>query len=564
MTAKSAQWLLVAAIGNVVAWCGVGAQTHPARIAPLEYGSAMFEIPPATESNTTSPRVVELLTEALRANPIVPHRVELVGDLGRCGLPAALPPLISAMSDPAPAVRAEAARAAAELGDAAAIPALKALLADGNSNVRREAIRAGAALNDGLFVITGLKDTDESIFAAACALATNEEHDELIAARLASTSMNARTIGVRALGRRGAVHHASVIAEQLDTTDTPLIVAAIDSLREIKATVYLASVRRFLDHPHPTVRRAAVMSMATLGSPQDQVSIAGQMLDDPDLSVRHAAVDLVVAYPSVELIPRIVPQLGAEHRPLNGAARRALVAAAVAPMQLAIDFAVSLLDDPDPKRREDGSFILGRARTEAGLERHIQLLKDPDWGVVHQAAESLGYIGSTNATTALAALVNVTKDQSDLRSIDSTKARAIGAAFIACARLDFQPALATARPYIPDKMNCPIEIRGPAIWAAGVLGDPEDRALADAFLSVARDTSPFETEDARFEAIKAIGNQGHLTILDAMRQEGAQNPIPRLRWMAHTVADRMAGGESSYIPPSMPAVAQTSLQDKTP
>jgi hypothetical protein len=114
---------------------------------------------------------------------------------------------------------------------------------------------------------------------------------------------------------------------------------------------------------------------------------------------------------------------------------------------------------------------------------------------------------------------------------------------------------------IPDKLDCPVVIRARAIWAAGMLGESTDATLAAKLLSVFKDTSPFESEEARFESAKAIGNMRYTPALDSMRLEGQQNPVPSLRWISHRVADRLGGVDTPYTPPSEQVVADTSILD---
>ena len=58
----------------------------------------------------------------------------------------------------------------------------------------------------------------------------------------------------------------------------------------------------------------------------------------------------------------------------------------------AVPAAQALLSDANPRRREDGSYILGHLKSDAGLEAHIALLNDSDVPVATQAAMSLGQI----------------------------------------------------------------------------------------------------------------------------------------------------------------------------
>jgi HEAT repeat protein len=128
--------------------------------------------------------------------------------------------------------------------------------------------------------------------------------------------------------------------------------------------------------------------------------MAIKMLGDADPTVRVAASDLLAAAPTPAGIGPLVEQLGVAYEPLHLSARAALLASG----PLTIDAAVKLLDHADPRRREDGSYLLGELRNDAALQRHIALMDDKDWGVVRQAAWSLGLIGRTEAIPAIAKL----------------------------------------------------------------------------------------------------------------------------------------------------------------
>jgi HEAT repeat protein len=553
-----------------VGWLALGAaiaaaQTRPAASRDLlPFGPEQFTIPPAIERNDTPPRVVQLLTNALAANPTALQRVELVRDLGQCKMASALPAVLKAASDPDPAVRAEAARSLALIGDrAAAESGLQKLLSDAVPAVRREAVRAGAALNVPSLVTAGLNDANESVFTAACAVAATAEHANQIATRMPSLSPQAKLVAVRALGRQGAVALAQLVTAQLASKDVPLTIAAIEVLGQMKAASESAAVREILGHPHPTARRAAVITMSALAGADEQIAIARRLLGDADLSVRAAAVRLLAAHPSPDLLPSLVAQLGAGHRSLGDAARDALVAAGNVDAQATISAATKLLDDADPRRREDGSFVLGRLRSDAAYERHLRLLEDPDWQLVSQAAESLGLIGRPEAAPRLAKIAARSVKAEELNLDDAAQVHAVSNAFIACGQLRYKPVLESANTVIPAKRTYSVAIRAPAIWAAGAASDADNAELASALLSVARDNGPFEADDARFEAIKAVGNMGYKPALDGLRRDAAESLHPRFRWMSHIVADRLAGTKTPYVPPEVTVTADTSIRDLT-
>lgn len=514
------------------------------------------------EVDATSPRVARLLTEALAANPTPLRRAELVHDLGLCKRPDTLAPILSALADSDGSVRAEAAEAAALVGNADAVrPGLRKLLSDADPTVRREAVIAGAMLNDSSLITPAIGDPDESVFIVACDHAIDTEQDPAIAARFSSVSLACKLAVVRALGRHRDVNYVSLVAHELNSGDLSLKIAAIQALGSMNAKSQCGAVKLLLNDEFPSVRRTAVTALSTLALPDEQVAIARTMLKDPDLSVRQAAAAIFIAHPSADDVPSLFQQLSEDYRPLHDSAREALASAALSPIQSVNESAANLLSDANPDRRIDGSYILGHSRSDLAFQEHIGLLQDKNWSVVSQAAESLGLIGRPEAGPPLAQFASQIENV-DPSSIEEDRLIAIENAFKSCGRLRFKPILPLAQRIMPQKTVYPSPLRASAIWAAGLIGDASNSQLASMCLSIANDNSPFESEDARYEAIKAIGNLHYLPALDEMRRQGKESPIPALRWIAHLVADRLAGGQPTpYIAPSIPVVAETSIRD---
>ncbi len=522
-----------------------------------------FEIPPGVLKPSTPARVIELIGKALAANPPPSRRAELVRNLGECRLPAGVPAVVGAMADPDATVRAEAARACAMIGDPSGIKALEELLKDSDPAVRAAAIRAGASLNQDSFVTAGLGDSNQDCFMAAAPHASGPAHFELIAARMASLSGSARCVAARALSRSASMEHAALVASQLSGDNVPLIVVAIESLAKSKAVLHADSVRAMLSHPHPTVRRAAVRSMRVFAEGVDQAAIATKALADEDLSVRQAACELLNANPTQEAIPVLAQQLSAGYRPLRLAAREALISGDAVAQEQVRNVAAAMLSDVDHDRRIDGSYILGHLKSDVAFERHLQLLDDGDWVIVQQVVESLGEIGRTEAAERIVKIAKRAQPDEAAGASAPNEPEAIGAAFVACGKLHYKPIFRLAREIVPQKLTSPIAIRSRAIWAAGVLGAADDGDLASALLSVANDNSPYENELARFEAIKALGNQHHLAALEELQRQSREQSIPSLRWIAYLVARRLQGGNASepYTPPTLTHIAETSIQD---
>src|SRR5689334_15222765 len=183
---------VVAAVGLLLGGaCAVGrAQATAPADGAMDFGTAGLTFPPAQVVSGHVPRTAELLGEAYRRrDPVVATRVRLVCELGTTGIPAAAPYVGEAMSDPAAAVRAEAARAAAAVGEASLLVGVEGLLKDADAEVRREAVVAACALarmnhRATAAVETGLGDRDPNVVAAAVRSAYLPAHAALVTRRL--------------------------------------------------------------------------------------------------------------------------------------------------------------------------------------------------------------------------------------------------------------------------------------------------------------------------------------------------------------------------------------------
>jgi len=244
-------------------------------------------------------------------------------------------------------------------------------------------------------------------------------------------------------------------------------------------------------------------------------------------------------------LPLLAQQLDDGDEPLRLAAREALV-----PLKDSADLAGKLLTDPDPGRREDGSYLLGKIRSDASLQAHLALLKDADWAVVAQAASSLGRIGRPEAREPIGAIV---------RSIPATASalpreqqNAFAEAVIAAARLSDDSTLPRIARLIVEL--APTDQRGPAprlraacAWAFGVLGNASDSAACDALLNVGGEF--LEQREPKVEAIKALGHLRYAPASDALKETAEASPDPQIRWMAWWACERTIGVRMKYAPP---------------
>jgi HEAT repeat protein len=289
-------------------------------------------------------------------------------------------------------------------------------------------------------------------------------------------------------------------------------------------------------------------------------------LADPDPTVRESAAKLLQAVPIAAGVAPLIEQLDDGYAPLHHAAREALVAA----KKDAVPSAVALLDHADPRRREDGSYILGKLRSDAGLERHIALLTDPDWDVVGQVATSLGEIGRQEASPAIAKLIEraptinqetVGKEPEQIR-INLSAVQAMSNAIIAAGKLRITEVLPPLIPLFPQREVQPYKLRAAIIWAFGVMGDPTDTATCDRLLPIYHDL--FESGECKFEALKALGNVGYKPAADELRSISEADPSPNFRWISYWSYRTLTGDTREYDNPVIDWMADVSINDMTP
>jgi HEAT repeat protein len=554
----------------------------------LDFGVEGLQFPPVVIVNGHAPRTAELLGEAYRRRePLVWKRTQYVADLGQVSLAAGASFVIEAMSDPAAPVRAEAARSAAQIGEASLLPHVEKLLGDTDGNVRREAVLAAGALahrhNQSTEAIArGLADPQSPVVAAALQSAWTAAHAAAVAEKLPSLPPKLQADAAVALARMKASAHAQVLLPML-AGDVVQRVAAIRAFGEIAKPGQHDAIAKMLADAHPTVRRAAVTAMGKLDRQINRGSVAIKMLEDPDPTVREAAVRVLVPVATSPALVEIARQLDTDYAPLHAAARDALVRPADdAKRAQAIATAAEMLAHANPRRREDASYVLGRLRSGAAFERHVALLKwdragaaKLDWAVIAQAAESLGLIGDARCAGELMTLVAAAPDALEgmQRPQRNDMSRAMSNALVAAARLGHRPAVAEAVRILQlNPEVCPAALRAAAAFAIGALGEAGAAGAAaatppDGVNFFAMYASPYEGRDAKFEAIKALGNLRHGPSAARLKEISETDPTPDLRWIAHWSYQRAARQASPYAPPTArrePPVAITDLPKNQP
>ena len=532
----------------------------------LDFGTEGLEFQPATIVHGHTDRTAQLLGEAYRRNdPLEWRRVRLVADLGQVGLAGAAPFVVDAMKDQSSAVRAEAARSSAMITDPP--PSLLAeavkLLDDVDANVRREAVLSAATLartlNQRTAVIErGLADPQPQVVAAALKSAWTPEHGKLIAQRLANVPKPLLADAAVAVARTKSSDDAPSLLPLLEG-DVATRATVARALGELAHPATSDALLKLLADPHPTVRREAITAVAKLDRDVNRKPLAVPLLKDPDLTVRQAATVVLTPVATSEALAAIAAQLTEDYAPLHKAARDAMSHPADDAMrQATIRTAVDLLRHADPRRREDGSYVLGRLHSADGLETHLQLLVGDltqsgktDWALVAQAAESMGLIGDARATPNLMTLVTAVPD--GLMQVPPEQRLAAGAAMgnamIALGRLGHRPALDEAVRLLSLNAlsgNVPGPVRAGSAFVIGALAERGSMPKGIKFLEIY--ASPDESPDTKLESLKALGNLRYAPAAGGLKQVAETELSPQFRGIAHWAYQRCADTTVPFVP----------------
>jgi HEAT repeat protein len=522
---------------------------------PLPFGPNVITLPEPRRINVTSPRTVELLVEELeRAGTTQDRKLELISDLARTQLPVAAVALRKAAADQDPLIRAAVAMGLGMLKDHGGHDVIARLAVDSDTQVRAEAVRAAGTLGIGDVVTRGLTDTDRTVVAAALSVC-GADASANVTSYISSSDASLRVLAIDAVARGKIVSAAEAVAAPLQgDVDVPTKVAAAGALAALRSTRHAERVTQLLADVHPTVRREATAALPGVLAGAEVPKHAIRMLADSDETVRTAAAQVLATTPGPSAVGELVKQLSSSYIPLRDAARNALVATG----DSVVPAAAKLLDDPDPRRREDGSYLLGALGSDVALERHIKLLDDTDWGVVAQAAHSLGQIAKPAAALQLQRTFDRALVVIQAKTPDSGAAATAAAhAAVSAAQLGHAPIGAKAANIIFESSTYPPNLRAAAMWAVGVVGARGEAGIVERLPALVQ--SPFEAEVVKIEAIKAVGNRklaaGQVVFDVAPKVLDSAQVSAIIHWSK----DRINGTVTPFTPPPPPYQAETSV-----
>ena len=537
----------------------------------LDYGMEGLPIPAPVFVNQTSPRTVALLVEAFAAEKVPFRRVQFVRELGESRKAEAVPTVVAALSDADDRVRLAAADAiyvlATEdsrsqtsrdtlLNNADAISRLKKLIADADPGVRSAALRALSRVElKGEAVNAALKATDQALLSAAVDCATSAEEGQTLLGRLSSVPEPLRPRALAAIGRTGPPAAAQQLA-QLATGTMPLpeLASACQAMGMLSSADVLPRLTELLGHSHSVVRREAMLALGKCATAETSRQLSIRMLGDSDATVRQAAATVLGRVLTAEVAPALIPHLADPYQPLWRASRDALEHAPAGPVrEKVIQLAGELLDNADPRRREDGSYLLGRFRSDHRYERHLQLLTDENLDLMCQVAESLGLIGRQEARAGIVALAHVADAPHAGKKIQAGVKAMIAGGRLGASELI--PECMSVLAKIPPGIYPPA--RTAAVFVIGVTATA-DSPPANSLYAVLQ--SSYDGPSTKFEAVKALGN---LRQRDALEQFAGfrDSKTAPMQWIIQWATARITGQPEQHPPTPYDWTAETSIRD---
>lgn len=334
--------------------------------------------------------------------------------LGDAGKPAAAKvlPLLGSTDE---AVRLQAVRTAAELGESSAIEPIQKL--------HDQELEKLSQLR-GDWIATPLPADFAPGYGPGAGSAQGGRQGELFQKIQAANASKLKAAGKTSL----RVTPPTELIDDASTDQLRLFAATLEALGRLGAPGALEKLKGWVDDPSPLVRTSAAVGLSTLGA--EGIAAASPGLLDPDRDVQ-GAVALALAErgaPGQAAIARVLPQLAADRMPLLSALDRAgptaevtaalikvlegggaesVVAAqllgrirareAVGPLKAA-------LDDPTSISRREALIALGRIGDVAAAEWIAKDLNHDSADVRAAAADALAGLGASPRPDALDAL----------------------------------------------------------------------------------------------------------------------------------------------------------------
>ncbi len=306
-----------------------------------------------------------------------------------------VPAITAALKDPAPGVRAAAARALSKFRAEKAADTVVALSRDPDRDVRWSAAWALGDLGarDAGGAVAALLSDQSALVRAKAAWALGKleakEHAPNVAGLLKDPDRFVRREAAIALGTLGSAATLPALAGALDDADPLVRVFAARSLGELRDPGALPALEKAARDSNPLVRRSAAQALGALPSPK-AVDLLTQALDDPDRPTRRLAVQALEQRRTPEVVPGLAKAVTHRDRDLRQQAVEALgrigflgVPGGGAPL-------ISALRDQDAEVRRAAAIAIKRSRPEGAAEPLLELARKERGPVRLAAIDALG------------------------------------------------------------------------------------------------------------------------------------------------------------------------------
>jgi HEAT repeat protein len=286
-------------------------------------------------------------------------------------MPAAIAPLIAALSDPDPEIRYLAAKGLRPAPDPRTVEPLMACLQDPSPEVRKEAA-------EGL-----RRRTDPRIPA-------------ILVAALRDDAAPVRWTAACALGELGDPRAGPALVQALQDEDESVRDMAARSLGMLKPDPG-PEIRALLTSDDPKLRCGAVTILGA-GKDPESVVVITRALRDRDAGVRRKAAEALCRFSGPAAVPPLLDALRDPDDPVRKYALRALSKTGDPRI---LDPTIAALKDPDAGVRAEAAWCLQEIGDPRAVPFLREALEDRVAGVRHQAALSLETLGGGGTGTPL-------------------------------------------------------------------------------------------------------------------------------------------------------------------
>ncbi|RMG60856.1 MAG: HEAT repeat domain-containing protein, partial [Deltaproteobacteria bacterium] len=336
------------------------------------------------------PRAIPRLVEMLVSDPVPFVRVRTAQALGQIGHPSIIDYLVNILRDPEWWVRVRAVEALEQMGQPA-IPSLLAALEDEDEEVRKKAAQALERMGYVERVMAGYGEEEfRPELRKILFLILKAGVTESISERVLTSEGILQKRLIRLLGEAGEKKSAGVLVELLRKTDDwTLQSRIIQSLGNMGAREAAHYLVGFLRSEHYWVRRATVEALEKIGAVEYATHVS-ELLRDPNPMARESAATALAAMGVREAWQKIVPLLD---DPVPEVRAAALEAVRKLGGDLTPEKVRSLLRDTSSAVRKEGlTFAADRGMREV-VEDAVKSLLSGDEGEAERAVDYLRRTG---------------------------------------------------------------------------------------------------------------------------------------------------------------------------